>query len=432
MTTSTALLGPELPLPPSLPTWNPLGHVLRFKNQPLELLNEAFDRCGDVARLWMGVRWMNVISAPAGVQRVLVDGAARYTKKTAGSLLLRKFLGQGLLTAEGARWKQQRRIATPAFHPQKIAAFVPGMRRAAEEVVERWVATPGERDIAGEMNRLTLRIAGETLFSMDISRESSEIGQALDGVMSYFLGAITNPLLAPFPTRARRRFEAGVRTLDRVVLDIIARRRQDPEKYEDLLGLFMQARDEETGEGMSDLQLRDEVLTMLLAGHETTSNALAWALYRLARHPEVQETAPARAEAVVKETMRLHPPAWILARKAEEEDSIEGYRIPAGTFVFVSPYLMHRHPRYWADPLRFDPSRFEGDAGKDRPKFVYFPFGAGPRRCIGENFALAEARTLLGTLTEGLRFIGDGHEVLGDPSVTLRPRGGLRLRVERR
>jgi cytochrome P450 len=420
------------PLPHILPTWNPLGHTLRFRNQPLKLLTDVRKQCGDVGRVWMGSRWLTLLSHPTGVQRVLVEGASHYSKQTRGAALLRGLLGQGLLTAEGDYWKRQRRIAQPAFVPQKVAGLALVMQQAGQDLADSW-EKESEVDVAHALNRLTLRIAGETLFSMDISKESSEIGQALDGVLGGFLTALTNPVAPYLPLPSTLRYRAGIKTLDRVVREIIARRRKDTVEHNDLLGMFMGARDQETGEGMSDDQLRDEVLTMLLAGHETTANALAWTLYRLALHPEHQDGIEDRLEPVLKESLRLHPPVWILARRAEAEDIIGGYRIPDKSFVFVSPYITHRHPEFWPNPERFDPSRFEGPAARERNRFAWFPFGAGPRRCIGEHFAMVEAKMILAILTDRFRFIlPEGSKVEGDPSVTLRPKGGLSLKLERK
>jgi len=288
---------------------------------------------------------------------------------------------------------------------------------------------------------------------VDVSGESSEVSDALDTVLGGFLRAVIHPVRARLPTRATRAHRAAVSTLDRIVRGIVARRRAEGGAQRDLLGLLMSARDESTGEAMSDEQLRDEVLTMLLAGHETTANALSWTLYRLSQHPEADarladelgglsgsprlEQLPGLSwtDAVLRETLRLHPPAWVESRLALEEDEIGGYRIPKGGFVFMSQYAIHRHPKLWVDPLRYDPTRFlPGQAlcpdGSPRPKLAWFPFGAGPRKCIGEGFAMMEAKLIIASLARRFRFeLAPGWQVREEPTVTLRPRGGLWMRV---
>ena len=306
-------------------------------------------------------------------------------------------------------------------------------------------------------SQLTLRIAGETLFSMDISGDSDEVGNALSDMLGGFLPTITNPLLAMFPTPSRTRMRRGHATLDHVVRDIIARRRlQDPDgkNTEDLLGMFMAARDED-GHGMSDEQLRDEVLTMLLAGHETTANALAWTFWHLANNPEAADKLREEVDGlsgpllerypklawtgqVLDESMRLTPPAWAESRMALEDDVIGGFHIPAGSFVFMPQYAIHRNPKYWADPERFDPTRFGPGPhlcpdGSPRPRQAFVPFGDGQRKCIGEHFAKMEARIVLSELARRFRVEALPGQTVGmEPTVTLRPRGGLPMRVVRR
>lgn len=448
-----------LPLPPTLPSWHPLGHLLRFRSDALGLFMAGMAR-GDVVRIRAGTRTIIAAYHPDHVHHVLVHRAANYEKKTRGYVVLRELLGQGLLTSEGEVWRRQRRIAQPAFQQQRLAGFAPTMVRAAEDLADRWeeVAKRGETfDMAEVMGRLALRIAGETLFSMDISGESDAVGRALSEVLGGFIRGVTNPLSKLFPL-TRYRHKRAMRTLDQVVRGIVARRRAEGGGGDDLLGLFMSARDPETGEAMSDERLRDEVLTMLLAGHETTANALAWTFYRLSQHPLVDARLGEELEAVLgggplqlqrqadltwtdlvlRESLRLHPPAWVESRKAVEADELGGYRVPAGGFVFLSQYAIHRNPRLWSDPERFDPERFLPERqvcpdGSPRPKLAWFPFGAGQRKCIGENFAMMEAKILVALLARRYRFaLAPGAVVAGDPSVTLRPRGGLPMRIARR
>lgn len=442
------------PLPPVLPSWNPLGHVLRFRSDPLGLFTEGRE-LGDVVRMRVGFFHINAVYSADAAARILIERQPNYVKQTRGYQQLRRILGQGLLTAEGAHWKRQRRIAQPAFNHRRVAAFADSMERATLDLADRWALQAGQIvDVAEAMNRLTLRIAGETLFSLDISGESDEVGTALSDMLGGFIPTITNPLLTWFPSPARTRMRRGKDTLDRVVREIIARRRaQDPrgENTDDLLGMFMAARDED-GQGMSDEQLRDEVLTMLLAGHETTANALAWTFWHLANAPEATQKLHEELDAlsgpllesyprltwtgqVLDESMRLTPPAWVESRMAVEADVIDGFHIPAGSFVFIPQFAIHRSPKYWHEPLRFDPTRFGPGPhtcpdGSPRPKQAFLPFGDGQRKCIGEHFAKMEARIVLSTLARRFRLEALPGQTVGmEPTVTLRPRDGLPLRV---
>lgn len=456
MNTTPAALLRTPSLPPILPSGHLLGHLLRFRDDPLALFEEG-RALGDVVRMRVGPRMITVVYQPEAVHRVLVERMPFYTKRTRGYEMLRQLLGNGLLTSEGALWKRQRRIAQPAFQHRRLGGFATTMEQATEALAASWqgAAERGEVvDVAEAMNQLALKIAGETLFSLDISGESDAIGTALSGLLGGFLATITNPLRQYLPFPSTFRYRKARRTLDALVYDIIARRRADPVEHDDLLGLFMSARDEE-GQGMSDEQLRDEVLTMLLAGHETTANALAWTFHHLSTNPEAAarlgaeldavlpdgrftlERYPALTytQAVLDESMRLSPPAWVESRRAEADDEIGGYHIPRGSFVFLPQYAIHRHPAYWADPTRFDPDRFGPGPhltpdGSPRPRGAFFPFGDGQRKCIGEHFAKMEARIILSILASRFTFTPvPGHRVETDPSVTLRPRGGLPLQL---
>lgn len=459
LTHDAALLPPRAPLPPALPTWNPLGHFFAFRKDAPALFLRAAE-AGDAVRLRVGDRHILALSHPDGVQHVLVTKASRYVKRTRGYESLRALLGDGLLTSEGEVWKRERRIIQPAFQQARYAGFARTMAVATLSMAERWdqLAETGETfDAAAAMSELTLRIAGETFFSQDVSQRTGEVAQALDTVLSGFIRGVLNPLAARLPLPATFRHRRAIRTLDAVVRGIVAKRRAEGGGGDDLLGMLMAARDQQTGEAMSDEQLRDEILTMLLAGHETTANALAWTLYRLSQHedadarlhqelmalpegPMGQETLQGLSwlDLVLKESLRLHPPAWVESRLALDDDEILGYRVPKGTFVFLSQYAVHRNPRLWEDPHRFDPERFLPARqvcpdGSARPRLAFFPFGAGARKCIGESFALLEAKIVLAILARRFRLrLAPGHRVEHEPTVTLRPRGGLPMRVERR
>lgn len=440
---------------PSPPAENIVGHLKPLRTDQLNFLLRAREICGDVARLRIGVLPAHLLSHPEHVRHVLVDNHRNYDKQTRGFAALRIVLGNGLLTSEGDFWRRQRRIAQPAFHRERIAAFGVSMVRAAEDTARAWELVAkrgGTIDVAEEMMRLTLRIAGETLLSSDVTSDAAAVGQAvgvlLIGARTRMLQPVEIPLRVPTPSN--RRLSAAIQVVESVVLRMIEdRRRMTSGRPNDLLTMLMEARDEETGEGMTDQQLRDEVVTIFLAGHETTANALAWTFYLLSKHPDaarrvgaelhdvLRGRAPEVADlgklpvttAVLKESMRLFPPAWMIGRRPIADDVIDGYEIPRDSVVFTSPWVTHRHPAFWTNPEGFELDRFLPERAADIHRHAYFPFGAGPRICIGQGFAMIEAVLLLATLAQRFRLdLVPGHAVVPQPSITLRPRHGILVR----
>jgi len=442
--------------PPGPAFWTPLAAGRRIRADPLGYVTELFREHGDVVCLGMGPidAWM--LNHPDAVKHVLLDNNQNYTK---GPLIgrVKALLGEGLFTSEGDFWRRQRRLAQPAFHRERIAGFAQTMIRCATERLDRW--TPAvERgepiDVGGEMNALALTIVGETLFGRDLSGEAAPAGRALavglrvlaHRAMSY----VALPMWVPTPTH--RAFREAAATLDTLVYDIIDARRNADDTGSDLLGMLMAARDEDTGERMSRTQLRDEVMTFLLAGHETTAVALAWTWYLLARNPDVAERARAEvvaalgdraptladlpqiplARMVVEEAMRLYPPVWGIGRETIAADRIGDWTIPPRTLVNLSPWVTHRHPAFWEDPDRFDPERFRPGVERTRPRFAYFPFSGGPRLCIGEQFALMEMQLVVALVLQRWRLtLLEDRTIEPEPTLTLRPRGGLVMRAER-
>lgn len=436
-----------------------LGSLVDVRRDRLGTFLRAAVEHGDVARLEFGVltgrRIAHLLRHPDHVKHVLVDAPDNFDKQTPGFTRLREVLGEGLLTSEGSFWLRQRRIAQPAFHRQRIAAFAGVMVRAGEERVNAWLsrARPDEPlDIAEEMMSLALRIVCETLLGAEMV-DTATVSQAVDVLLTDVRNGLGSFFSLPrkVPIERNRLFLEASEALDRQVGRIIEARRKSSAEATDLLSLLMAARDPETGEGMSDRQLRDEVMTMFLAGHETTANALAWTFYLLSLHPDVRRKLAAELSQVLaggrlptfedvarlevttrvlQESMRLYPPAWIVARRALRDDVIGGYAIPAGSLVFISPYVTHRHPDYWENPEGFDPDRFAAGALARLPRFAYFPFGGGPRQCIGMSFAMVEATLLLATLGRRVHLdLLPGQRVIPEPGVTLRPRGAIRMRV---
>jgi len=417
---------------------------------------DAARRFGEVAYLKIGPRRGYLLTNPADVRHVLQDNAANYRKSPLYDKL-RQSLGNGLLTSEGAFWLRQRRIAQPAFHRQRIAALAGLMAAAVNESAVDWEAIASARtpvDIGDEMMRLTRTVVLRTLLGADLGPFTGEIDGAWK-VMNEHIGdsfwslGLTNG----WPTPRNRRFQAARAVLRGAVEYAIRQRREQGAEGDDLLSMLMHARDEDTGESMTDEQLRVEVTTFLLAGQETTSLALTWTFYLLSQHAAVRERLEGEVDAVlggrpaayddlpnlpltrrvIDESMRLYPPAWGFSRQALGDDELGGYRLPRGWLAFLMPYVLHRLPTHWPDPDRFDPDRFLPERSADRPKFAYLPFGAGPRQCIGNQFALLEAHLTVATLAQGFRLtLVPGHPVEAWPLITLRPRFGMPMTIERR
>jgi cytochrome P450 len=434
----------------------PIGHAYSFRRDPLAFLTRLAREYGDVALFKAGPQRVYLLNHPDYVRDVLVTHHTRFHK---GRALQRakRLLGEGLLTSEGEFWRRQRRLAQPAFHRQRINSYGRLMIEYAETFGARW--HDGQTlDISEEMMRLTLAVVGKTLFDADVESDADEVGEALTEVMNLF-GYLMLPfseLLEKLPLPPRRRFLRARARLDAVIYRIIEEHKRTGTDRGDLLSMLLLAVDEEGDRtGMTNEQLRDEAMTIFLAGHETTANALTWAWYLLAQNPEVEARlheeldalleggrAPTSADAaalrytemVVAETMRLYPPAWAIGRLGIEDHEVGGYLIPRGSLVLVSQYVMHRDPRFFPDPERFDPERWTPEAKAARPQFSYFPFGGGPRRCIGEGFAWMEATLILATLARRWRARTlPGQKVETQPRITLRPgKGGVPMRVERR
>jgi cytochrome P450 len=434
------------------------GHLAQFRDDPLGLIARAQATHGDAVWLRVGPVKLLFLFHPEAVQHVLVTKVQQYTKRTRGYAVLKLLLGEGLVTSDGALWRRQRRIAQPAFVPKSVGRFAEQMVQCAADTAERWRVLAEQRaevDVANEMMALTLRIACLTLFSYDPSGDTDEVAEAVKQLLQHFNRLVVDPKPWPgaWPTAANRAFKQNVAVLDKLVFRLIAERRKATDPGDDLLGMLLSARDPETGEAMDDGQLRDEVVTMLLAGHETTANALNWTFHFLALHPEVaakldDELArvlpngqlPTRADAaklpyltqVIQESMRLRPPVWLLGRRAEADDVIGDIQVPKGAWVYLSQFHTHRHLAFWPEPELFQPERF-ATKREGLARYAWFPFATGQRACIGEHFAMLEAQLLLATLWPSVRMQHvDVSAVVLDPSLTLRPRDGLVMRFEGR
>lgn len=409
---------------------------------------------GDLVYVRMGGEHVYFVNDPVDIKDVLVTNQ-RFFHKGRGLERSRRLLGRGLLTSEDDLHRKQRRLIQPAFHRDRIASYADVMTMYGGRVCDSW--TNGTTiDAAQEMNRLTLGVVGKTLFDADVESQAREVGRALTAVMESFwtLMLPCASVLERLPLPAIRRSRRARADLDALIYGMIAERRRHPSDRGDLLSMLLMANDDEAGgAGMSDEQVRDEAMTIFLAGHETTANALAWTWYLLSEtpdverrlHDEVDRTLGGRlptladiplmpfVERVVTESMRLYPPAWIIGRRAVQDYSIRDYVAPAGSLFIVSPYVLHRDARYFSEADRFDPDRWTPEFKASLPPFAYLPFGGGARRCIGESFAMMELVLVLATIAQRWRLaLVAGHPVVPQPVITLRLEHGLRMTVHQR
>jgi cytochrome P450 len=425
-----------------------------MSRDPLAVFSRLKAEYGDVVRIPMGGRSIFLLAHPDHARDVLVTNQRNF-KKGRALEHAKLLLGDGLLTSEGEHHLRQRRLMQPAFHRQRIAAYGETMVRYAERRSGRWQdGTP--IDIHAEMMALTLAVVGKTLFDADVEAEARDIGDALTASFEA-LGALFylpfGSWIEKLPLPVVLRFRAGKKRLQETVQRIIAQRRASGADTGDLLSMLLAARDAEgDGSGMSDQQIQDEALTLVLAGHETTANALAWTWYLLAQNPGVETRFHAELDAlddqplgaetlarltftrmVLSEAMRLYPPAWGIGRRALGDVELGGFQVPAGSIVVLSPYLTQRDARWYDDPERFDPERWLPERVAARHKFSYFPFGAGPRICIGEQFAWMEGVLLLAAIGRRWRLRRLSNETVHTKAlITLRPRGGIPMRTEAR
>lgn len=440
--------------PPGPPGRFLTGHLHRLRGDRLRFYTECAQTYGDVVALRYAWRQVLLVCHPDLVEEVAITQARKFRKNFALRINPEVF-GTGLLTSEGALWQRQRRLIQPAFARRRLAAFAGDMTAAAERLLARWA--PGQTaDIEAEMMRLTMDIAATTLFGADATAQAEAVYRAISTLQQTFLTQLTRavpPLPRWVPTSLNRRIRSAVRALDETIYRFIDQRRASGADRGDLLWLLLHARDEADGTGMTDRQVRDEMMTLFLAGHETTALALSWAWYLLATHPEVEaqlvqewaEVLGGRApsaedvprlrctEMTVNEVLRLYPPAPAFGREALEDVRLGPYLVRRGTTVVMSPWVLHRDPRWWDQPEMFCPQRWSEGQPSRTPRFAYVPFGAGPRTCIGNSFALLEAVLVLATLGQRYRFtIVPGHPVIPFPTVTLRLKYGLLAKLERR
>lgn len=446
----------KLNLPPGAKGYL-LFQLAKLQHQPIEYFGNMWREYGDLVRLPImpGIT-LNLASHPDHAEHILSSHQDRYGKPDMFLKSMNLVQGQGLFSSEGEVWRRQRRLMQPAFHQKQLVKLHNVILECVESLLREWSEKPdGEIiDIAAEMSRLTLKIVSSTLFSIDISGKTDKLGQSLRTALEYAYFQMNSPLALPvwIPTPRNLKFHQAKQTLDHLVLEIIQSRKNSSEQN-DLLSMLLAAQDEETGSGMSDRQLQDEVITLINAGHETTATALAWTWYLIGTRPEVIAKMQDEIDTVLNgsnpsvenlpqlqytrrvfdESSRLCPVGFGMPRCSLEEDEIQGYFIPKGTTFIIAQYFIFRHPEFWNNPEQFDPDRFLPEKAKQRPKFAFFPFGGGQHICIGKNLALMESITILATIMQRFQIELVPHQSIEiDPRFSLRPKYGIKVRVSAR
>ncbi|HXG88865.1 MAG TPA: cytochrome P450 [Vicinamibacterales bacterium] len=442
MATAVRPPGPKAPL---------LGTLIMPGRNPLSLFSSLTQTYGDITFFKLGAEKVYLLNHPQYIREVLVTQQKNFTKSR-GLERAKKLLGEGLLTSEGAAHLRQRRLLQPAFHRDRIADYAQTMVDRAAAMGERW-KTGEQFDVSKEMMRLTLAIVGKTLFDKDVESRADVVGKAVTEVLETFWLALLpfSELIDKLPFGKLRRARLARAKLDALIYEMIAERRATGDRG-DLLSMLLAVRDDIDDDGpaptLSDLQIRDEAMTILLAGHETTANALTWTWYLLSQHPAVEAALheelervlggqlPAMAdlgrlkftERLITESMRLYPPAWMIGRRAINDFNVGEYTVPARAMVLMSQYVIQRDARFYPDPERFDPDRWTTQFKEALPKFAYFPFGGGVRQCIGEQFAWMELILVVATLAQQWRLtVVPGHPVVAQPLITLRAKHGVQV-----
>ena len=432
-----------------------LGSVPAFNRERLGFLLDNARHYGDVVYYRLLNYNVYQLNHPDYIQEVLVNQAEQVNKGKLDKAVLSQTVGTGILTSEGEFHRAQRKLMQPAFHHKRIEAYGQVMTDYTARMLKSWRA--GQTlDIHEAMTTLTMQIVSKTLYDADMSNASDAIGEAVHVVNQIGGQQFQQGYVPPkwLPTRQNRQSRQAIKKLDALMMPIIEERRKSGEDKGDLLSMLLLAQDEDSGNGMTDRQVRDEAVTLFVAGHETTSNLLSWAWHLLAQHPQAEArlhdevdsvlggVAPTLADLarlpytdwVIKEALRLNPPAWILNGRTPLTDlEVGGYTIPTGSLIFISPYVMHRDPRYFDNPDAFIPERWADGLDKRIPRYAYFPFGGGPRVCIGNQFALMEAKLVLATIAARYQLaLASSEPVELDPLITLRPKAGIDMRLTTR
>ncbi len=431
------------------------GHTKEFQTDPIGFLTRLSKEYGEVAKFRLGP-FQNVyhVLNPDLIKQILVTKQQSFVKSKDFNLL-KPLIGEGLLTSEKDFHMRQRRLIQPSFKKTHIGQYAKDMIDITMDYISTW-QHDDERIITKDMMDITLGIISKTMFSMEFKDGYEIVGKPLETALRITVKRMRKIFRMPLwvPTKINREYKKAIQRLDKVIYGIIEKRKNDTVKHEDMLGILMVARDADDGLGMTSHQVRDELMTIFLAGHETTANALSWALYAISKHPEIQaklfnevnsiigQRTPKPedfmklqyTQNIIHETLRFYPPLYILSRDVTEDVTIGGYRFKKGDMILISSYVMQHNPEYFDQPESFIPERFENNFMKSLPAFAYFPFGGGPRVCIGNHFAMMEAVFVLACIAKRYRIklAPDHHEVTPLPSLTLRPKNGLRMVLEER
>jgi cytochrome P450 len=433
-----------------------LGVLPRLRQEPLQVLLDATHRFGDVVYLGRDLHRVYLVNHPDFIEHVLDIHHPTYGKGSAVERI-KPLFGEGLTTSNGEAWRHQRRLLRPVFHARRITGLAAVITQATTELLTDWQAL-SERGqplaIATEMMNLTRAIIVRALFGNDVDGEIPALSEALTIALEYTNRRVWSVIDIPkyFPTPRNRHFRTALHLLDRLVYRTIDRRSQKGGDKSDLISVLMDLHDEETNEPMSTQQLRDQIMTLFIAGHTTAAAALAWLWIVLAQHPRIEQRLQNEVRTVlgdrlptaedirilsylrrvINEVMRLYPPTWVTARTPLEDDQIGGYWIPARSVVLLSPYLMHRHACFWKHPEAFDPARFSPEQSTQRPRYAYFPFGGGPRTCIGRGLALMELQLIVMMVTRRYRLeLLPGQRLTPKPALTLAPPQGTLMRLHK-
>lgn len=451
-----------LPLPKLVtsPSHWLFGPVYYVRRAPLEWIPNWIEEYGPVFRVKSFIGEAAIVAAPELARQVLVDRASRYQQKSRTYAVLRILMGNGLVTSEGEFWRGQRKLVQPAFHRRRLdAIFSMMVDRVTDSVALLQPASAkGEAvDLTSPLSQLTLDIISRAMFSSDVQGAAADVSHHIATLNQYALRMLRNPWMFLLPKRLPPPFRFGpfrsLETLNEIVHGIIQSRRKQAEAKDDLLGMLISATEEGTGRGMTDEQLRDEVMTMFVAGHETTANAMAWLLYLVSQHPDIEAKLVSEIAAhwpstgltrenigafsyvrqVIEESLRVYPTIWSVGRCCTEADEVGGYQIPVGMNIFVPIFHFHWSERFWSEPQKFDPSRFSPERRPAPDSMSYFPFGAGPRSCIGNHFALQELMIMTILFYRHFHFtVAPGFKVEPDPLITLRPKYGMKMQLQAR
>jgi cytochrome P450 len=440
-----------------------LSYLVSARQISPDLLYQLARQYGNVVHVRLGQHPKFLVSGPAGVERILQSNQHNYRGFDYSHETLRPLLGNGLLTSEGEIWRKHRRLAQQAFHREQLEKLSRIMVVTIRDFLETWTGrahSPITVDVGAEMGLMTISVVTDTLFGNSLGNQAVRVREAWPQVMDHLVNRMLNPFRLPdrFPLANHRQYHKSLGLLNETIYGLISNHRRSAQEG-NLLGMLIAAHDQQLNIQLDDQELRDEVMTIFLAGHETCANALTWTLHLLAAHPDVQDCLAEEVSRVLhgrepgyadlerlpytamvfNEALRLYPPAWIMARDALAGDVIEGWQVPAGSTVFLSPYITHRLPELWEDPLRFDPLRFSPERSSTRLRFAYFPFGGGQRQCLGKNFALIEAQLALPLLIQRFRFSFPELRQLKTrkrpyyfPTYNMRPQKPIWLAVEKR